>query len=115
MKNAHNKQRIASIIVAIIVIIVAALVYYGWDNAQKESPLSRQTKDIPIQKQFDNKIVYTTSQNVNETALKNHCESLNGTFKTCGSPCAPDADMCMQVCAYTCENIQKAVSSGSSK
>ena len=41
-----------------------------------------------------------------ESSWRFQCENLGGTFNTCGSPCPPDAENCIAVCAFTCENIK---------
>ena len=55
-----------------------------------------------IDKEFKEKIVYKMSGSVNETLLRDHCDTLGGTFNTCGSLCA-EGEICAAVCALTCE------------
>lgn len=54
---------------------------------------------------FGSKIVYTTSMSEDIELLKADCASRGGKFKPCGLSCAPDAEICIKVCAYTCEDI----------
>ena len=58
---------------------------------------------VPIQAQYDSKIVYGSGSEVSEEKSRQHCELLGGEFNACGSPCAPNAEACATVCAYTCE------------
>jgi hypothetical protein len=66
---------------------------------------SSATLEVPVEKVFNNKIVYTTSREVNKSKLSNHCKQKGGEFNTCGRVCGPDTDMCAEVCAYTCEDL----------
>lgn len=61
--------------------------------------------DTPIIGEYNNKVVYTTSQNnnINTTNLINDCNSRGGIFNTCGSICENNDSFCPQICAYTCE------------
>lgn len=60
--------------------------------------------DVTIEQEFEGKIVYGSSQADEEgiEAMQTDCAQRGGTFNECGSPCAPDADTCITVCAYTC-------------
>lgn len=58
---------------------------------------------VPFNAQYPEKKVYTTDLSVDTAPLIEDCDGLGGTFNTCGSPCAPDAEACMAVCAYTCD------------
>lgn len=58
--------------------------------------------EIAIQADFGTKIVYGTDQSLNVTLLEGDCARRGGQFSTCGSPCAPDAAACIEVCAFTC-------------
>ena len=60
---------------------------------------------ISIESNFGTKIVYGTSQSVDTAPLIKDCEARGGTFNTCGSPCESEAEMCIDVCAFTCESI----------
>ena len=57
---------------------------------------------VPIQSEFSDKIVYGTNADLDEEALRNNCDSRGGTFNTCGSVC-DKGEVCIQVCAFTCE------------
>lgn len=58
-----------------------------------------------ILQRFGSKIVYETGDNEDETALRQHCATEGGLYKSCGNTCAPDAEVCTEVCAHTCEQI----------
>lgn len=58
---------------------------------------------MPTEAEFPNKIVYGTSQDLDAEALKKDCDARGGQFNTCGSVCGPEAEVCIQVCAFTCE------------
>jgi hypothetical protein len=55
-----------------------------------------------ISNEYPTKIIYTNDLSQTE-AMKADCLKRSGTFNTCGSPCAPEAEVCIEVCAYTCE------------
>jgi hypothetical protein len=65
------------------------------------------TNSVHIENDFKTKIVYTTrSQSELEIAvMENDCRERKGTFNTCGSPCDLIAEVCIDVCAYTCDRI----------
>lgn len=58
---------------------------------------------IEIQNVYENKIVYTTDMQQDAEKYRADCESRGGEFNSCGSSCPSDAEMCIQVCAYTCD------------
>lgn len=92
-----------------LVLLVGSLMYFSReekDNSlrdEKDSPL--QDEEVIIQDNFGQKIVYSMDVDQNEAKYKEHCAQLGGTFSNCGNPCAPNADTCASVCAYTCEDI----------
>ena len=65
--------------------------------------LQQDPNNISIKAEFDGKIVYGTNQDSNVEALQGDCSRREGVFNECGSPCASDAEMCINVCAFTCE------------
>lgn len=57
---------------------------------------------IQIQAEYEGRIVYGYDQE--KAALyAADCQKRGGTFNECGSACAPDAEVCMDVCALTCD------------
>ncbi|RJQ31018.1 hypothetical protein C4572_03040 [Candidatus Parcubacteria bacterium] len=58
---------------------------------------------IPIMIRYDTKIVYTTDLRFAPGAFQRDCEARGGRFNECGNVCAPGAEICSTVCAYTCE------------
>ena len=91
-------RNIVSLIIALI--IVGAVFYYFSAN-QAIAP--GDTAGIPIEAMFDDRVIYTTDANANTIALRNDCAKRNGRFNTCGSACGPDVEVCIDVCAFTCE------------
>lgn len=71
------------------------------------SPENSSELDTSIMDIYDSRIVYTTNTNLVETPFVNDCGVRGGTFNACGSPCSPDAEICVSVCAYTCELPKK--------
>lgn len=60
--------------------------------------------EIPPHGSAQEKIIYGTSAPSEGTGeYERDCTSRGGTFNTCGSPCRGGVDVCIQVCAYTCE------------
>jgi hypothetical protein len=95
------------ILIGLAVLIFAAAGILAWmysGGQAPQEPANGGRDQVPIQAEYESKVVYTTSQeNADEAALRRHCDDLGGEFNTCGSACAPDAATCVQVCAYTCE------------
>lgn len=58
---------------------------------------------VPIMSTFEGKIVYSTDSSLDTTPLKEDCTERGGTFNECGTTCAPGAEVCVDVCAFTCE------------
>jgi hypothetical protein len=59
--------------------------------------------EVKIMREYDGKIVYTTDIETDAGPLRADCERRGGEFDECGDICPPGAEMCAQVCAYTCE------------
>ena len=59
-----------------------------------------------IQDDFGSKIVYEMSSDISQDDLRRHCALEGGEFNTCGSVCAPDAEVCVKMCGLTCEGLQ---------
>ncbi|MBN1495049.1 hypothetical protein JW911_04960 [Candidatus Peregrinibacteria bacterium] len=60
-----------------------------------------------ISNEFENKIVY--NMNADIKMLQEDCKKRGGEFNECGSPCAPDAEICIMMCAFTCEFGEKPI------
>ncbi len=60
---------------------------------------------VETEREFPTKVVYTTDMGSDEEPYRTDCQERGGTFNECGSICSPDADMCAEVCAYTCDDI----------
>ncbi len=83
-------------LIILATVIVLGVVIAGAYLLQTES-------SIPVRTEDDQKIVYTIDLSVDEERLRLDCSERGGKFNECGSPCGPDEDVCMAVCAYTCE------------
>lgn len=67
-------------------------------------PDATGTNVTEVENIFKNKVVYGTGLDEQDPKpYIENCEARGGTFNACGSPCAPDAEFCIEVCAYTCE------------
>ncbi len=91
-----GRVRRAIIIISVLAVAAAAIIVAVF-------ALPAEAPQVPIESQFENKIVYGTSGDLDANALKRDCDARGGTFNTCGSVCPSDAEVCIQVCAYTCE------------
>jgi len=58
--------------------------------------------DFEIKAQFPDKIVYENNGGLT-IKMEIDCAERNGVFNECGSPCETGDEMCIEVCAYTCE------------
>lgn len=89
-------------ILAILIVVLAGLLL--WFLYSLPEPEERAGgRQVPVQAEFDAKIVYTTDQEADVEALRQDCAERGGEFNPCGTICAPEADICASVCAYTCE------------
>lgn len=77
------------------------LYVFSFDDDATKSPRA----EIPLLQGYEGKVVYTTDLSFNRQKLEDDCQTRGGEFNNCGTTCAPDAAACVQVCAYTCENI----------
>lgn len=90
-----NKLYISGVIIAVILIGAGVWMYMN-DDVRNSAPIADR---------FDDKIVYTTDLSADVDVLKAHCKEEGGLFNECGSPCPTHEDMCVSVCAYTCEDL----------
>ena len=81
----------------ILLIGVIAGGVFGYSDYFGDAP------DVEIMDRFDDKIIYTTDISVDQGPLIEHCRKEGGEFNTCGSACSNDAEVCIAVCAFTCE------------
>lgn len=58
---------------------------------------------VPILNIFEDKVVYGTDSLLDQDALRADCSVRGGVFRECGSVCPSDAEVCVAVCAFTCE------------
>ncbi|MBI2023556.1 hypothetical protein HYT01_03280 [Candidatus Giovannonibacteria bacterium] len=84
------------ILLAVVIVVVGGFVIY---LTRSVSP----NTSVPRQAEFAEKIVYTTDASADTTPLKADCASRKGVFNECGNICAPDAEICASVCAFTCD------------
>ena len=93
-----NFKKTFFLILAILILIIAGLAVWLYYDYQSE------VKKLPIDSQFEEKIVYTTNLDYPEEKLRADCEERGGQFNTCGNICDPaSAQACPAVCAYTCD------------
>lgn len=98
----ENNKLIYTIVGVVAVLILGALIW--WAVADTAAPPNNNERgSVPLQNDYGSKIVYTTDAETSTDALRNDCTERGGTFNECGTTCAPDADICADVCAYTCE------------
>ncbi len=101
-------------------VLIASLFLHGCDANvnEREGPYENARPDVEnsetrptgdallgpeyIAAEFPSKLVYTTERDVDVAALREDCRLRNGHFNECGSPC-DEGELCVQVCAYTCE------------
>lgn len=69
--------------------------------------------DISIDNEFENKLVYNIDDSIPIEDYQEDCKNRWWTFNQCGSICWPDAEICAQVCWYTCEFLTWSTSQNS--
>ncbi|MBX4211173.1 MAG: hypothetical protein KW806_00010 [Candidatus Yanofskybacteria bacterium] len=82
-------------IIVLVLLIIAGVLFWQRQHAS----------GVPVQNDYGSKIVYTTETDGDQTSFREDCAKRGGQFNACGSPCAADADFCIQVCALTCEGL----------
>ncbi len=65
------------------------------------STLPAEAGEVSITSDFGSKLVYDYASG--ESAAAQDCAERGGTFNSCGSSCAPDAEICTKECALVCE------------
>jgi hypothetical protein len=88
-------------IILAVVVLIALYYIIGPVKEVNESPTPGD--ELPIENEFDSKIVYTTNTDLDAGPFEADCEAREGVFNDCGSSCEPEADFCAEVCAYTCD------------
>ncbi len=96
----YNKGKITGSTFLVFLIVLAIIIVLG-----VVLYLTQEEAEITIEDHFGSKIVYTLETDQPTDPFKRHCQDLGGVFNECGTPCAPDVDICASVCAYTCEDI----------
>lgn len=93
MRNTQSLL-LPSLLVLVVIVTVAAALF-------KQNELN---SEVSIEAEYEDKIVYTSNPELDEKEeLESDCLQRGGEFNACGSPCASDAEACIEVCAYTCE------------
>lgn len=88
--------------IVLAVVVLAALYYFVGPN-KKSNNGPTPGNDLPIEKEFDLKIVYTTDTSLEPGPFEADCEARGGSFDACGTTCEPEADFCADLCTYTCD------------
>lgn len=89
----------ALLVVVIIVLVGLYLLLLG--NMGEESSAVDDPK-VEIMQEYASKFVYTVDTSLSATPYEEHCQARGGVFTTCGTICDTDAEICPEVCAYTC-------------
>src|SRR3990167_9029671 len=58
---------------------------------------------IPILSESSGRVIYTTDTSLNKEPFEKECRNRGGVFNPCGRSCPSAAEVCIEVCAYTCE------------
>jgi len=91
-----DKEKIYGIIMGIMVLVAGVLF------VKQEYFTTEVMQGIEIEEVFPGKIVYDTNYDIDVSKYRNHCDGQGGLFSECGDICAIDAEVCVEVCAYTC-------------
>jgi hypothetical protein len=102
------KETQATLIVILVLAVIAGGTWWFFSSngttGTQNGPAVGES--VSVEKRFPTKLVYTQDTEQDPTPYRNHCAQQGGTFNECGTICAPDAGMCAQVCAYTCDLSQ---------
>jgi len=100
-------------LIAVIILILAGLYFFLGNkigNRGNDSELmDRSGGNITpiVANNYGDKIVYDTANARTPAPFIKDCSARGGVFKECGNPCPSDAEACVAVCVYTCEDIAK--------
>ncbi len=115
-----NNKTMLGILIVLIAIIIGGYMLYGnliketakapereiveeeITEEEEETDIEADEQKLEISATYDSKIVYTTDA-LSTDIYEEDCKKRGWEFNECGSPCGPDAEFCMTVCAYTCE------------
>lgn len=105
-------NKILAIGVSVVVFVV---VFIGAWQVMKLNEQYPPRPDVPyafepvgadvVASDFGTKIVYRQDTGADIMMLQKDCARRGGTYNECGSVCAPDAEMCVLMCGWTCDNI----------
>lgn len=87
------------ILIAIFTLIILGSMFVSFES-DTEVP---DDSEIPIENVFEKKVVYGTDATMDQDLLIADCDVRDGVFNTCGSACSSNTDICIEVCAFTCE------------
>lgn len=94
--------------VLFVLLAIGFAIGYIWFVFGIDTP---KFKRVPIKERFrervvyiNEKIVYTTDTTLAAEPFIRDCAIREGKFNQCGTICAPGAEVCATVCAYTCES-----------
>lgn len=96
--DTQPTKRSATVFLWAAVLVAVILVIAWYVNFMKRPPMMASFDD--------KKIVYTTNVSQPSDQFERDCKRRGGNFRECGTICAPDAQMCATVCAFTCELTQ---------
>lgn len=98
-----SEKRQYIIIILGLLLIGIGLAYSFVYVSEREEAAQERMLSAPIQVEFESKIVYDASRLESVEIAQSDCSLRGGNFNECGSPCAPDAEACIEVCALVCE------------
>lgn len=87
--------------------LFAGIIVAAWADAYRDSGLSRPAPEAAalVRSDYGSRIVYDAAVDADRIAYAADCTRRGGRFSSCGSPCSPEADGCLAVCALTCEDL----------
>src|SRR3989344_5854688 len=88
----------------LLITIVVLLIVGGGVYVYKNTP---QKLEIPGAILYPGKVIYKNcnwdGEKCNDKIYRQDCAERKGSYNTCGSSCAPGAEICTADCAFTCE------------
>ena len=97
-----EKRQYIIIILGLLFVAIGLAYSFVYVSEQEEAERARSVERAPVQAEFENKIVYDASQLKSVEIARSDCSLRGGEFDECGSPCAPEAEVCIEICALTC-------------
>ncbi|KKU48907.1 hypothetical protein A3H10_04595 [Candidatus Uhrbacteria bacterium RIFCSPLOWO2_12_FULL_46_10] len=89
---------ILGLVILVVLAVVISFKIFDWPRSK---PVV--SDKVPILSESPGRVIYTTDTSLNKEPFEKECRNRGGVFNPCGRSCPSAAEVCIEVCAYTCE------------